>query len=226
MQKIVVFTGAGVSAESGIKTFRDHDGLWENHKISEVATPDAWRQNPKLVLDFYNERRKQLLSAKPNQAHKLIAQLQGKYDVHVITQNIDDLHEKAGSKKVIHLHGELMKCRSTLNPNLIYTLKSWKLNIGDKCELGSQLRPHVVWFGEAVPNMEIAYEVASKADVFIVVGSSLTVYPAAGLVNFVSNNSKKYLIDPSDINIQDVENLIIYKEKASSGMEKLASEFL
>jgi len=226
MQKIVVFTGAGVSAESGIKTFRDHDGLWENHKISEVATPDAWRHNPKLVLDFYNERRKQLLSAKPNQAHKLIAQLQGKYDVHVITQNIDDLHEKAGSKKVIHLHGELMKCRSTLNPNLIYTLKSWKLNIGDKCELGSQLRPHVVWFGEAVPNMEIAYEVASKADVFIVVGSSLTVYPAAGLVNFVSNNSKKYLIDPSDINIQDVENLIIYKEKASSGMEKLASELL
>lgn len=226
MQKIVVFTGAGVSAESGIKTFRDHDGLWENHKISEVATPDAWRKNPKLVLDFYNERRKQILSAKPNQAHKLIAQLQGKYDVHVITQNIDDLHEKAGSKKVIHLHGELMKCRSTLNPNLIYTLKSWKLNIGDKCELGSQLRPHVVWFGEAVPNMEIAYEVASKADVFIVVGSSLTVYPAAGLVNFVSNNSKKYLIDPSDINIQNVENLIIYKEKASSGMEKLASEFL
>ena len=226
MQKIVVFTGAGVSAESGIKTFRDHDGLWENHKISEVATPDAWKKNPKLVLDFYNERRKQLLNAKPNQAHKIIAQLQEKYDVDVITQNIDNLHEKAGSKKVIHLHGELMKCRSTLNPNLIYTLKSWKLNIGDKCELGSQLRPHVVWFGEAVPNMEIAYEVASRADIFIVVGSSLTVYPAAGLVNFVSNNSKKYLIDPNDINIQDIENLIIYKEKASSGMEKLALEFL
>lgn len=226
MQKIVVFTGAGVSAESGIKTFRDHDGLWENHRISEVATPDAWRKNPKLVLDFYNERRKQLLNAKPNQAHKIIAQLQEKYDVEVVTQNIDNLHEKAGSKKVIHLHGELMKCRSTVNPNLIYTLKNWKLNIGDKCELGSQLRPHVVWFGEAVPNMEKAYEATSKADIFIVVGSSLTVYPAAGLVNFVIPTAKKFLIDPNDISIQDIENLIVYKEKASSGMEKLALELL
>ncbi len=226
MQKIVVFTGAGVSAESGIKTFRDHDGLWENHKISEVATPDAWKKNPKLVLDFYNERRKQLLSAKPNQAHKIISQLQEKYDVEVVTQNIDNLHEKAGSKKVIHLHGELMKCRSTVNPNLIYTLKSWKLNIGDKCELGSQLRPHVVWFGEAVPNMEKAYEAVSKADIFIVVGSSLTVYPAAGLINFVIPTAKKFLIDPNDISIQDIENLIVYKEKASSGMERLALELL
>ena len=197
MKKVVVFTGAGVSAESGIKTFRASDGLWEEYRIEDVATPGAWQKDKELVLRFYNERRKQILYAKPNAAHVALAELQNHFDVQIITQNIDDLHERAGSKKVLHLHGEILKARSTANPALIVDIKREELNVGDKCELGSQLRPHIVWFGEAVPNMEIAYLLAEKADIFIVIGTSLNVYPAAGITEFVSDDADKYLIDPN-----------------------------
>jgi NAD-dependent deacetylase len=197
MKKVIVFTGAGVSAESGIKTFRASDGLWEEYRVEDVATPGAWQKDKELVLRFYNERRKQVMSAKPNNAHIALAELQNYFDVQIITQNIDDLHERAGSKKVLHLHGEIIKARSTANPALVLDLKGEELNIGDKCELGSQLRPHIVWFGEAVPNMELANIIAEKADIFIVVGTSLNVYPAAGITEFVSDNADKYLIDPN-----------------------------
>lgn len=226
MKKILVFTGAGVSAESGIKTFRDHDGLWENYKVTEVATPDAWKKDPKLVLDFYNMRRKQLTEAHPNEAHKIIADLEAHFDVQVVTQNIDDLHERAGSTKVLHLHGELMKARSIRDENLVYPIKGWKLSIGDKCELGTQLRPHVVWFGEAVPNMSIAYDLLRNIDILIVVGTSLSVYPAAGLVDYAPDHIKKYLIDPNEVHASDIKNLEILKEKASMGMSILAQKLL
>lgn len=172
MKKIVVLTGAGISAESGIKTFRDADGLWEGHDIYDVATPEAWRRNPELVLDFYNQRRKQLLSVNPNSAHKLLAQLQEKYQVTIITQNVDDLHERAGSENVIHLHGELRKVRSTIDDSLIYNW-SRDLILGDNCKLKSQLRPHIVWFGEAVPNLSLAEEITQKADLLIIIGTSM-----------------------------------------------------
>ncbi len=172
MKKIVVLTGAGISAESGIKTFRDADGLWEGHDIYDVATPEAWRRNPELVLDFYNQRRKQLLSVNPNSAHKLLAQLQEKYQVTIITQNVDDLHERAGSENVIHLHGELRKVRSTIDDSLIYNW-SHDLKLGDNCKLKSQLRPHIVWFGEAVPNLSLAEEITQKADLLIIIGTSM-----------------------------------------------------
>ena len=172
MKKIVVLTGAGISAESGIKTFRDADGLWEGHDIYDVATPEAWRRNPELVLDFYNQRRKQLLSVNPNSAHKLLAQLQEKYQVVIITQNVDDLHERAGSENVIHLHGELRKVRSTIDDSLIYNW-SRDLILGDNCKLKSQLRPHIVWFGEAVPNLSLAEEITQKADLLIIIGTSM-----------------------------------------------------
>src|ERR1700752_2913836 len=171
-KKIVVFSGAGMSAESGIKTFRDSGGLWEQYKIEDVATFDAWLKNPALVLDFYNQRRKQVMEAIPNKAHLLVAELQKTHDVQVITQNIDDLHERAGSKKVLHLHGEIMKCRSTCNHHLIYPMKHWQIKLGDKCEEGSQLRPHIVWFGEPVPEMDRAIELTEEADVFLTVATS------------------------------------------------------
>ncbi|MCE3281260.1 MAG: NAD-dependent deacylase, partial [Bacteroidetes bacterium] len=169
-QKLVVFTGAGISAESGIKTFRDSGGLWEEYNISEVATPQAWEKNKELVLDFYNKRRKQVLESEPNEAHYALVELEEKYDVHIITQNIDDLHERAGSKKVLHLHGEIIKSRSTVDPSLVYKIKGSELKLGDKCEKGSQLRPHIVWFGEMVPMMDVANLIAEKADIFMVVG--------------------------------------------------------
>ncbi|NLF43459.1 MAG: NAD-dependent deacylase, partial [Bacteroidales bacterium] len=178
-KKVVVLSGAGISAESGIKTFRDSDGLWENHNVNDVATPQAWKRNPELVQQFYNERRKQLSEVKPNDAHYALVKLEEKYDVQVITQNVDDLHERAGSSKVLHLHGELKKARSTKDENLIYDIKGWELKMGDLCEKGSQLRPHIVWFGEAVPMIDTAALLSSKADIFIVVGTSLNVYPAA-----------------------------------------------
>lgn len=226
MQKIVVFTGAGVSAESGIQTFRDNGGLWENYNISEVATPEAFEKDPKLVLNFYNLRRKQLCETEPNKAHQAIADLEKKFDVHVVTQNIDDLHEKAGSSNVLHLHGELMKARSTKDESRVYRLKDWKLNYGDKCELGSQLRPHVVWFGEAVPNMEKAYKITEDADILIVVGTSLSVYPAAGMVDYAPPSIKKYLIDPGEIEVINIENLKTIREKAGTGVRKLADRLL
>ncbi len=224
--KLVVFTGAGISAESGIKTFRDSDGLWEEYNIIDVATPQAWEKDKALVLDFYNKRRKQVIEAKPNKAHQALVALQKKYDVHIITQNIDDLHERAGSKKVLHLHGEIMKSRSSTDPSLIYKIKGSELKIGDRCERGSQLRPHIVWFGEMVPEMEKAYTIAEKAEIFMVVGTSMVVYPAAGLINYVQRNIPKYLIDPSDVTVGGITNLTVIKEKAGIGLPKLVEELL
>jgi NAD-dependent deacetylase len=224
--KLVVFTGAGISAESGIRTFRDSDGLWEEYRIEEVATPQAWEKNKSLVLDFYNQRRKQVLGAKPNAAHLTLAALETKYDVHIITQNIDNLHERAGSKKILHLHGEIMKSRSTVDSTLIYPIHGPDLNLGDTCEKGSQLRPHIVWFGEMVPAMEMAYYIAEKADLFIVIGTSLAVYPAAGIIDYAPPAIPKYLIDPADVSVSGIGNLTVIKEKAGAGLTKLAEELL
>lgn len=222
MQKhIVVFTGAGVSAESGLKTFRDSDGLWENYRIDEVATPEAWERNPQLVLEFYNMRRKQCMEAVPNEAHYLIAALEKKYKVSVITQNIDDLHERAGSSYVLHLHGEIMKVRSSIDENLIYPIQKWELKMGETCEKGSQLRPHIVWFGEPVPMMPKAIEIVQTADILIVIGSSLVVYPAAGLIFYAPSDIPKYLIDPGEFSKNMLQNFIHVKKKATEGMREL-----
>lgn len=223
-KKIVVFSGAGMSAESGIRTFRDSGGLWEQYKIEDVATFDAWLKNPALVLDFYNQRRKQVMEAKPNRAHMLVADLQKLHDVQVITQNIDDLHERAGSKKVLHLHGEIMKCRSTSNHQLIYPMKHWEIKLGDTCEEGSQLRPHIVWFGEAVPEMDKAIELTEEADVFVTIGTSLNVYPAANLIHVVQNHVPKYLIDPNEFNLDYIKNLNVIKATAVEGMDILTKQ--
>lgn len=217
-KNIVVFTGAGVSADSGIKTFRDADGLWENHKVEDVATPEAWIKNKELVLKFYNERRKQLLNAQPNAMHIFIACLEKEYNVNVITQNVDDLHERAGSKNVLHLHGELTKARSTINPELIYTIKKDTLELGDLCELKSQLRPHIVWFGEDVPEMDNAYKQTEFTDLFIVVGTSLSVYPAANLLTYVSAYTPKILVDPGTFNLDYVKNLTHIQATAANGV--------
>lgn len=228
-QKLVILTGAGVSAESGLKTFRDSDGLWENYNVYEVATPEAWDANPKLVLQFYNERRKQVSEALPNKAHQFLSLLDDYFDTTIITQNIDDLHERAGSSKIIHLHGELMNARSSFNPDLLYRLKSDKLDIdwGDKCELGSQLRPDVVWFGEAVPKMDDAAEIAAKADIFVIVGTSLNVYPAAGLVQFAPQNCKIYLVDPNDVYVPNLDHRVVkILRPATDGCEILLNLLL
>lgn len=199
MKKLVVFSGAGISAESGLKTFREMGGLWEQYDVYEVASPHGWEANQDLVLKFYNDRRKQLLDVHPNKAHQVLAELESRFDVHIITQNVDDLHERAGSSKVLHLHGELLKSRSTLDPSLIYDMDGWELKAGDKCEKGSQLRPHVVWFGEAVEKIPEAAELVAQADIFLIVGTSLNVYPAAGLIDFVPDTARIYLIDPNDV---------------------------
>ncbi len=223
-KKIVALTGAGISAESGIKTFRDSNGLWEEHRIEDVATPEAWHRNKQLVLDFYNQRRKQLRECHPNDAHKVLAELESRYDVTVITQNVDDLHERAGSTSVIHLHGELMKVRSSVYDNLIY---EWRkdLAIGDKCERGTQLRPHIVWFGEAVPMMEYAVPVVQSADVVLVVGTSMQVYPAAGLIHYAPRNAQKFYIDPK-ADEHYMPGVTSIAEKATIGMKKLREEFM
>ncbi len=197
MKRIVVFTGAGMSAESGIKTFRDADGLWENHRVEEVATPEAWHKNPELVLRFYNERRKQMREVEPNAGHMALADLESAFEVFVITQNVDDLHERAGSSQVLHLHGELSKVRSTLNPNLVYTAEHWETKMGDVAEDGAQLRPYIVWFGEQVPLFDTAVRITETADSMIVVGTSLQVYPAAMLIDYVPFGAPLYLIDPN-----------------------------
>jgi NAD-dependent deacetylase len=225
-KKLVVFTGAGISAESGIKTFRDSGGLWEEHKIEDVATFEAWERNRELVLDFYNQRRKQVMAARPNAAHLLLAEMQRKFEVQVITQNVDDLHERAGSKKVLHLHGEIMKARSTVDPNLVYPLKDAELKAGALCEKGSQLRPHIVWFGEMVPNMDIANEMAAKAELFVVIGTSLNVYPAAGIVNYVRPYVPTWLLDPGDFKFDYVKELNHIKKTAVSGVPELRKELL
>ncbi|MBI4946642.1 MAG: NAD-dependent deacylase [Bacteroidetes bacterium] len=225
-KKIIVFTGAGISAESGIKTFRDSGGLWEEYKVEDVATPEAWENDPAMVLSFYNKRRKQVMEAQPNTAHHALVELEKKFDVHIITQNIDDLHERAGSKKVMHLHGEIIKSRSSVDPDLTYMIKGWEINIGEKCVKGSQLRPHIVWFGESVPQMEDAGNLAAKADIFIIVGTSLNVYPAAGLVDFVPHNTPKYLIDPQAVSKDYISNITVKKEKAGIGVPELVKKLL
>lgn len=223
-KKLVIFTGAGISAESGLKTFRDAGGLWEQYKIEDVATFEAWTNNQDLVLDFYNQRRKQVMEASPNAAHHFIAELQKSFEVNVITQNIDDLHERAGSKQVLHLHGEIMKARSTVDDELIYDLKTFEIKKGQKCEKGSQLRPHIVWFGEMVPEMDNAYLIAEKADLFIVVGTSLNVYPAAGLLTYVSQTTPKWLLDPGEFNLDYIKNLKHIKQTAVMGVNELKKE--
>ena len=220
-KQVVVFTGAGISAESGIKTFRDAGGLWENYKIEDVATPEAWKKNQELVNEFYNARRKQVIAASPNKAHYFIADLESKFNVNVVTQNVDDFHERAGSKNVLHLHGEIMKVRSEIDPDLIYSVKNWELKIGDLCEKGSQLRPHIVWFGELVPLMDQANYLAAQADFFIVIGTSLNVYPAAGILNFVSQEVPKWLIDPSDFQLDYIKYLNHIKSTAVDGLNQL-----
>ena len=196
MKRLVVFTGSGISAESGIRTFRGYDGLWENYRIEEVATPQAWESNPELVLEFYNQRRRQVLAAEPNPGHKSLANLEQLFDVYIITQNIDDLHERAGSSRVLHLHGEILKARSTADPSLVYPVKGSELHAGDRCEKGSPLRPHIVWFGEMVPELDRAAELVSTADIVLVVGTSLAVYPAAGLIHYARERAEKILVDP------------------------------
>ncbi|UGU16343.1 NAD-dependent deacylase [Sinomicrobium kalidii] len=223
MKKIVVLTGAGISAESGINTFRDADGLWEGHDVMEVASPEGFRKNPALVLDFYNKRRRRLFEVEPNTAHYALADLQSEYEVTVVTQNVDNLHERAGSKNVVHLHGELLKARSTFDEALIY---DWKKDIrmGDFCEHHHQLRPHIVWFGEAVPMMDKAIEEVSRAHILMVVGTSMQVYPAAGLVHYTKKNVPLYFIDPKpNITEDSVPNLTIISEKATTGVPKAIS---
>jgi NAD-dependent deacetylase len=225
MKKIVVFTGSGISAESGLKTFRDSDGLWENYRIEDVATPQAWLRNRSAVLDFYNLRRKQVLEAHPNPAHVALAELEKKYDVQIITQNIDDLHERSGSANVLHLHGEIRKSRSSVDPTLVYEIEGWQIREGDKCQKGSQLRPHIVWFGEEVPELNYAASLVSQADVFIVIGTSLLVYPAAGLVDYASADSEKYFVDPkADESFANMFTVI--KEKAGLGVPSLVKKLI
>jgi NAD-dependent deacetylase len=226
MKKIVVLTGAGISAESGLKTFRDSDGLWEGYNIEDVATPEAWRRNPKLVQDFYNERRKNVLAAQPNAAHYALAKLEEKYDVTIITQNIDDLHERGGSTKVVHLHGIITRSQSSKNPKLTYPVSGWEIKMDEVCELGSPLRAHVVWFGEDVPMIETAAQICTQADLFILVGSSLAVYPAAGLVNYVPRSIPKYIVDPKIPELNQNSSFIKIQEKATVGVPALVSQLL
>ncbi|WP_296147674.1 NAD-dependent deacylase [uncultured Flavobacterium sp.] len=220
-KKLVILSGAGISAESGIKTFRDSDGLWEGHDVMEVASPEGWHKNQELVLDFYNKRRQQLKEVKPNRAHEILAELEADFDVHIITQNVDDLHERAGSKNVLHLHGELLKARSTKNENYIL---DWKedLNLGHFDENGNQLRPHIVWFGEAVPALEEAATITMQADYLVIIGTSLQVYPAAGLIDFAKPEAKLFYIDLNPAKIPNLKNpLKVIAETASKGMEIL-----
>jgi len=219
-KKLVILTGAGMSQESGIRTFRDMGGLWEEYDIEEVATPEAWRRNPELVMRFYNDRRRQLLDSKPNAGHLGLVDLVNDFDVRIITQNVDDLHERAGSKYVLHLHGELKKARSSVDESLIYDIDGWELKFGQKCAKGSQLRPHIVWFGEAVPAMEEAVPVAESADIMVVIGTSLNVYPAAGLVNYVKKGTPIFVIDPERPSVY-IRNVTYIQEKASKGVEIL-----
>jgi NAD-dependent deacetylase len=219
-KNLVILSGAGMSQESGLKTFRDMGGLWEQYDVTEVASPEAWDENPELVMRFYNERRKQLFEAKPNKGHLGIVELEEWFDVEIVTQNVDDLHELAGSSSVLHLHGELRKVRSTIDSDLIYKMDNWELKFGDLCELGSQLRPHIVWFGEAVPAMQEAIPIIQKADVLVVVGTSLAVYPAAGLVNYIQPETPVFVIDPERPIIQK-KNVTYIQKKAGEGIKEL-----
>ena len=223
MKHLVVLTGAGMSAESGIKTFRDANGLWEGHDVMEVATPQGFAKNPALVLDFYNQRRRQLLEVQPNSAHLALAQLETDFKVTIITQNVDDLHERAGSNTIIHLHGELLKARSTYNDQDIF---DWRkdIQIGDVCGKGYQIRPHIVWFGEAVPLIEKAMEVCETADVLMIIGTSMQVYPAASLMHYVKQNTPIYYVDPKPALAQS-DNVLVFSENASTGVLKAIQHF-
>ena len=225
MKNLVVLTGAGISAESGISTFRDSGGLWEQYRIEDVATPEGWMRDPKLVTDFYNQRRKQLLEVEPNYGHIALVELEKYFNVYVVTQNVDNLHERAGSKNIVHLHGELTKVRSERFDHLIYELTPdrYEVKIGDKCEKGFQLRPHIVWFGEAVPMLEEAVRLAQKADIFVVVGTSLNVYPAASLVHYVQPEVHVYVVDPNSVAINDSRWHYI-RLGASEGMKEFIKQ--
>jgi len=222
MKTIVALTGAGMSAESGINTFRDAGGLWEQYRVEDVATPEGWYRNPEMVLDFYNQRRHQLLKAQPNQGHVLLAGLEKNFNVRVITQNVDNLHERAGSSQVLHLHGELMKVRSTGPGQEVYDLTPDQIDtrLGDKCPKGYQFRPHIVWFGEAVPAIEEAIRIVEKADIILIIGTSMQVYPAAGLIHYAKSDTPLYLIDPNDVDVH-AHGLTVIKKGASEGMIEL-----
>lgn len=223
MKKLVVLSGAGMSQESGLKTFRDMGGLWENYDVMEVASPEAWERDPVLVLRFYNQRRKQLFQVEPNVGHLGVAELEKWFDVEVVTQNVDNLHERAGSKKILHLHGELIKARSTIDPFLVYELDHWALDMGDVCEKGSQLRPHIVWFGEPVPEIPKAIKIVESADILVVIGTSLAVYPAASLVNYIKAGTQIFVVDPNRPEIYQ-ENVTYIEEKIGNGIEVLKTE--
>ena len=227
MTRIVVFSGAGISAESGLQTFRAADGLWEEHRLEDVATPEAWRRDPAQVLRFYNERRRAVRAAEPNAAHRALAELEraGDAEVWVITQNIDDLHERAGSSRVLHLHGEITRARSSADDELLYDLGQNDIELGDRCPLGSQLRPHVVWFGEAVPMMEPAAALAASADLFLVIGTSLSVYPAASLLHFVPPRARGYIVT-LDLAEPPPSRFTWLREKAATGVPRLVAEWL
>jgi NAD-dependent deacetylase len=221
MKKLIVLTGAGISAESGIKTFRDADGLWEGHDVMEVASPEGYLDNPELVLDFYNQRRKQLLEVSPNKAHYNLAHLENYFDVEIITQNVDDLHERAGSTKIIHLHGELLKVRSSVNDKNVLDWRK-ELVLGDLCSEKSQLRPHIVWFGEMVPLLEKAIEITQTADILVVIGTSMQVYPAASLIDYIKPNTPIYFIDPKPaVSENNFNNLTVITAIASYGTDQL-----
>lgn len=231
MKKLVVLTGAGMSAESGISTFRDAGGLWDKYPVEQVATPEGYAANPELVINFYNERRKQLLQVRPNRGHELLASLEDDFDVTVITQNVDNLHERAGSSKVIHLHGELTKVTSSKNPNDVSCIRelspeNYEVKIGDLAADGSQLRPFIVWFGESVPMIELAIEQVMEADIFLIIGTSLNVYPAAGLLNYVRTGVPVYLIDPKTVIVPYGREVTVIQKGASEGMEELKKMLL
>lgn len=224
MKKLVVLSGSGISAESGLKTFRDTGGLWENYDVMEVASIEGWEKNKELVLRFYNDRRKQLKNAKPNAAHYGFVELEENFDVQIITQNVDNLHEQAGSKNVLHLHGELTKVRSLGDESLIYDIGFKEINLGDKCEKGFQLRPHIVWFGEPVPAIEDAAVICNEADILVIIGTSMNVYPAAGLINYVPRNAKIFVIDPNQPYMNLTGNIEFIQKKASVGIELLKNK--
>ena len=226
MKNLVILTGAGMSSESGIRTFRESGGLWEEYDVTEVASPMGWFNNRDLVLRFYNDRRTQLANCEPNEGHFGVARLEKHFNVHVITQNIDNLHERAGSTKILHLHGELTKARSTADPSLVYDIGYKDIKPGDVCEKGSQLRPHIVWFGEAVPEMDEAVRITSAADIFVVIGSSLNVYPAAGLIDYAPAKASLWLIDPNEVYVPVNRNVEVIKEPATRGVEILTNRLL
>ncbi len=225
MKKIVILTGAGISAESGLRTFRDSDGLWEGHRVEDVATFNAWQRNPQMVLDFYNQRRADALATQPNAAHIALVELEKKYELNIITQNVDDLHERAGALNVLHLHGMLNLMRSTTHEELIYPILT-NINLGDTCENGSQLRPHIVWFGEDVPMLSHAAAMAAEADIFIVIGTSLAVYPANTLAQYAPRGCKFYFVDPKAAELMNNPHWTLINEKATTGVRKLVDELM